>query len=152
MIAFGIATLFCLASVANIYAMGASPQKQLSSRFDVNQLMGADVKSREGEMLGTVHDFVIDQEGHVLFAVLAHEGRDIAVPYRSLIISGTMPAEVVLNVSREKLDSAPEFDHEKAMTDRKWAGDVYRYFGQQPYWTEEMAQPTTVPGSGGVGY
>jgi len=147
------AALFSLSLNTVIYAMGSSPKEQVTSMSDVNHLIGREVKSPGGETLGSIRDFVYDQNGHVLFAVLSHEDKSVAIPYSALSISSaTKPEEIVLNADREKLDGAPAFDREKAMTDRKWAADVYRYFGQQPYWTEEKAQPTTVPGPGGVGY
>ncbi len=35
------------------------------------------------------------------------------------------------------MDSAPNFDMAAGLTDKKGAVDIYRYFGQQPYWKEE---------------
>jgi len=149
-----VVAVFGLALVANAYTMGSMHKNDMAMNYDVNRLIGTQVKNSDGEGLGSINDFVFDQGGRVIFAVLDHESRFVAIPYSALSISGAKAEEarVVLNVDREKLDAAPEFDRTKAMTDRKWAGDVYRYFGQQPYWTEVEPQPATVPGSGGVGY
>lgn len=35
----------------------------------------------------------------------------------------------------ERLESAPRF-RLSDLAKQEWAEDVYRYFGQQPYWTE----------------
>jgi hypothetical protein len=147
-----VAVVFGLALAAHAYAMGSMHKKDLMANYDVNHLIGSQVTNPAGETLGAIHDFVIDQEGRVVFAVLDHEGKFVAIPFTALTISGTKPEEmrVLLNTDMRKLDGAPEYDMAKAMTDRKWAGEVYRYFGQQPYWTEPEAQP--MPESGGVGY
>ncbi len=150
-----LVAVFGLTLFVNGYAMGSKPKTEPTVRdSDVQGLIGAEVKNPGGEILGSIRDFISDQGGHVIFAVLNHEGKDLAIPYSALSISGTKAGEMsaVLNVDKEKLEGAPEFDRAKAMTDRKWAENVYRYFGQQPYWTEEEAQPATVPGRGGVGY
>jgi len=149
----GVAVLG-LALVANAYAMGSMHKNDMALNYDVNRLIGTQVKNSDGEVLGSINDFVFDKDGRVIFAVLDHDGKYVAIPFSAFSISGAKPEEarVVLNVNEQKLDGAPEFDRTKAMTDRRWAGDVYRYFGQQPYWTEPEALPETVPGSGGVGY
>jgi hypothetical protein len=149
-----VVAVFGLALVANAYAMGSMHKNDMAMNYDVNRLIGTQVKNSEGEGLGSINDFVFDQGGRVIFAVLDHDSRFVAIPFSALSISGATPeeAKVVLNVDKQKLDGAPEFDRTKAMADRRWAADIYRYFGQQPYWTEPEAQPETVPGSGGVGY
>ncbi len=144
---------FGLTSSGAVYAMGASPKESAASKSDISHLIGNEVKNPQGEVLGSIRDFVYDQDGKALFAVLSYGDKSVAVPYSALTISSTAkPEEITLNADKEKLDGAPAFDRKKAMMDREWAADVYRYFGQQPYWTEEKAQPKTVPGPGGVGY
>lgn len=146
--------VFGLALVASAYAMGSMHKNDMAMNYDVNRLIGTQVRSSNGEALGSINDFVFDKDGRVMFAVLDHDNKYVAIPFSALSISGNKPEEatVVLNADRQKLDGAPEFDRTKAMTDRRWATDVYRYFGQQPYWTEPEAAPERVPGSGGVGY
>ena len=43
----------------------------------------------------------------------------------------------VLDVSRDRLKSAPGFDkdHWPTMADPVWATSVHEYFGSQPYWS-----------------
>ncbi len=150
-----VAAIFGLALVAHAGIMGSMSKSELSSRSYVNHLIGAEVKNPQGEELGTIKDFVYDKEGHATFAVLDHDMKSVAIPFSALSISGakSMEPKVVLNADKEKLDAAPQYDAAKAKTDRKWAADVYRYFGQQPYWKEKGKEaPSTVPGSGGVGY
>jgi len=144
--------VFGLALAANSYAMGSTHKKDFMANYDLSHLTGTEVTDSAGETLGSIHDFVIDHEGRVVFAVLDYEGKFVAIPFSALTISGTRPEEmrVSLNADRQKLDGAPEYDMARAMTDRKWAGEVYRYFGQEPYWAEPEGQ--SMPQSGGVGY
>ncbi len=139
-----------------VWAMGSHPQKEtLGPRYETNSLIGAEVKNPSGEMLGTIREFVIERDGRVVFAVLSHEGKEIAVPFTALMISEMKPegTNIVLNSDGGKLEAAPAFDRTKATSDRGWATEVYRYFGLQPYWTtEEEMKPTAPMGSGGVSY
>jgi len=148
-IGIGVFVLGLFANV-NCYAMGSRHQSEPAVNYDVNRLIGTQVKNFKGEMLGAINDFVVDQEGRIIFAVLDHDGKFVAIPFSALSISGSKTEElrVVLNADKEKLDGAPEFGRTRVMTDRRWAGDVYRYFGEQPYWTEKSeTPPETPPGS-----
>ncbi len=113
--------------------------------YEVNNLVGTRVRNPAGDMLGTITDFVIDSKGHVVFGILARDvlSEYIAVPFSALSLR---PEEnvFVLNMTPDGLESAPAFS-QKAATDSRWAEDVYRYFGQQPYWTEEGAIPSEIP-------
>ena len=157
-ILLGALALLALVQSPVVSAMGSHAQKEsLGTRYETSSLTGADVKNPAGEMLGTLHDFVIDREGRVVFAVLSHEGKEVAVPFTALTISGMKPEDtkVILNADMAKIEAAPAFDRTKATGDRDWATEVYRYFGQQPYWTTEEVMhpaPATPMGSGGVSY
>jgi hypothetical protein len=100
-----------------------------------------------GEVLGSISDFVIDEEGRIAFVALYHgEGYDyeygggkyVAIPFTAFSISREKPDEisVVLNIDKKRLESTPGFDRRSDLIDRAWAEDTYRHFGQQPYWTE----------------
>ena len=43
-------------------------------------------------------------------------------------------------MDNEKLEAAPSFDRTAGLIERTWSEDVYRDFGQQPYWTEETKE------------
>jgi len=126
-------------AAANVLA--AEPMAQSwgkAYRFD--QIKGMAVKGPQGEELGKIQDIVIDTQGHVPFAVLYHGGywgiggKLVAVPFSALGFD-PMGKYLVLNVAKEKLESAPAFKMSD-LADQKWAEDTYRFFGQQPYWTE----------------
>ena len=143
-----VVSVLSLGWVADSQAMG-SMDKEGSRIHETSTLIGASVMNPAGEELGFINDLVIDSEGRVVFAILFQSvddpfdvGRYVAVPFSALSISGMKPGEmhVVLNIDPGKLASAPSFDGERAMTDSRWEVDVYRYFGQQAYWNEEMTE------------
>lgn len=98
-----------------------------------------------GENLGHIEELVIDLEGgRVNYAVLASGGflglgdKYFAIPWDLLTID-TETHEVVIDVSKEALRNAPGFDKDDwpDIHDRSWLGDVYRYYGREPYWEEK---------------
>jgi len=104
-----------------------------------DRLMGAELQLPDGNAAGRIDDFVVDSyDGRVAFLVLSDvSGRpttSVAVPFG--ILSVRSDNVFVLNTSGEKLAMAPGFDESNNLNDSRWAGDVYRYFGQEPYWTE----------------
>jgi hypothetical protein len=125
--------------VANAYA-AEQMATGWSRPYGVSEFVGAFVQNPQGVELGRITDFVIDSQGRVTFAILSHGGflrmgeKTVAIPFSALTYDG-MGRHFVLNISREKLESAPNFAI-KDLSSEKWADDVYTYFGQMPYWTE----------------
>ena len=106
--------------------------------LDVNKedlAVPIEVKSLRGEKLGEIEDFLIDSLGRIPFVMLSHAGKLIVIPYTALSIEGDI---FVLDASEEKLDSAPVVDEKEDSIDQAKAKEIYRYFGQTPYWTEEF--------------
>jgi len=117
------------------------------------KLMGAGVQLRDGESAGEIHDLVIDSsDGHIAFLVLSDvPGREtslIAVPFSTLSIGGEN--SFVLDTTRERLAIAFDFDASADLNNARWAGDVYRYFGVQPYWAEQEEMAPISAGSEGM--
>jgi hypothetical protein len=63
-------------------------------------------------------------------------GKLIAFPFEALSFDPKGPC-FVLNASKEKMRSAPAFLRSTDLASRKWAEESYRFFGLQPYWTDE---------------
>jgi len=111
--------------------------------FSLGQVIGMAVRTPQGQELARVDDIVVDTHGKAVFAVFTHGGfmgmggKQIAVPFGALNFDKT-ERHLVLDATREKLDAAPAF-RMSDLSNEKWADDVYRYFGQQPYWTTEGA-------------
>jgi len=125
--------------VADSHAEGMATSSW--GNYEVRPLLNYYVKNHAGEYLGRIEDFVIDSNGRIAFAVISQpgilglRGKAVAVPFDALSFA-SQKHEFVLDMSREKFASAPLFDRKTDMGNRSWAGDVYRYFGVQPYWTE----------------
>jgi len=107
--------------------------------FSLGQVIGMTVKNPQGQELARVDDIVVDSHGKAVFAVMTHGGfmgmggKQVAVPFGAVTFDKT-DRHLVLDTTREKLDAAPVF-RMSDISNEKWAEDVYRYFGQQPFWT-----------------
>ena len=133
---------------------GQSPDKRMMSsekdsksmakpsEFQASGIIGKGVQNLEGQYLGVVRDLMIDpQDGGVAFAILSHGGvlgipmKFVAVPFSAFTFSSAKGI-YVLDMSREKLDTAPGFDRGQwpKYADRAWETDVYLYYGQTPAW------------------
>jgi len=124
-----------------------SNAKNLSSADarDVNHWIGKHVKNTSGEDLGKVKDFVRDNNGEISLAVISHGGflgvgnKDVAVPFSALSFNQSKD-HLVLDATKDQVAGAPEIKGDENLRDRAFAEDVYRYFGQRPYWTDKSNQ------------
>jgi len=120
------------------------------------KLMGAKVKSQQGENLGQVQDVIINpQSGRVEFAVLSSStagtgDKVIAVPWKLLSPSSSGASSssssttsgsssmsqptFTASVDKDKLQRAPSFDksHGPDMSSTDWSQKIYSYFGVEP--------------------
>jgi len=113
-----------------------------NSPVKASSIIGTDVVNAKDENLGDIKEVVIDPNtGKVAYAVVSFGGflgmgeKLFAVPYSALVYS-LEKNEYVLDISKERLETAPGFDpdHWPSMTDEKWNRDVYKYYGRSPYW------------------
>jgi len=104
-------------------------------------LNGNDVYNRRNESLGDIKEIMLDMEnGRVAYAVLSFGGvlgmgeKLFAVPWSALRLD-TGNKRFVLDVEKDKLDSAPGFDkdHWPDMADPAWAQQVHSYYGVRPH-------------------
>jgi sporulation protein YlmC with PRC-barrel domain len=107
--------------------------------FNATTLMGTSVQTPKGEQVALLDDFVIDfRNDQVVYSVLSNvggtEGRMVAVPFSELSKSGGNLS--TLNTTKERLLDSPAFT-ETDMTNLRYAENVYRYYGVQPYWEEK---------------
>jgi len=114
----------------------------MKGKPQVSKLIGAAVKNPEGDEVGVITDVMTDPESQAAFAIIAYGPEDlyglgrrmIALPFAVLSCGGL---DCVVNVEKERLDAAPYVTSKDDFTERTMAEGVYRYFGLQPYWTEE---------------
>ncbi|MFO7189102.1 MAG: PRC-barrel domain-containing protein [Pseudomonadota bacterium] len=106
-------------------------------------LEGDEVRNRQGEKLGTLEEIMLDVgSGRIAYAVLATGGflgigdKLFAIPWPALTLD-TDNECFILDVDRERLQNAPGFDknHWPAMADERWASELHRYYGTDPYWS-----------------
>jgi sporulation protein YlmC with PRC-barrel domain len=116
------------------YGSSAGPGPAL---MGADTLLGNDVYNGAGENLGTIKEFMIDMAGgRIGYAVLSFGGflgmgdRLFAVPWQALKLD-TANKRFTLNVSKDKLKSAPGFDkdHWPSMADATWATDIHTFYG-----------------------
>ena len=109
---------------------------------DVTAWIGKDVKNSQGEDLGEIKDFVRDDNGEISLVIVSHGGfigmgeKDVAVPYTAFSFNESED-HAVLDVTKDQLANAPEIGADENLTDRAFAEEVYRHFGERPYWTEK---------------
>jgi hypothetical protein len=134
-----VAVVILLGFSLNAYAGGAKAAGTKAG-CELSGALGRPVTNTDGVYLATVKDFVADH-GRISFFILSRGGvlgvgeKLVAVPYGALSFKAD-DRTFTMNISPEKFAAAPSYDR-ALLADRSWAGDVYRYFGQQPYWTEE---------------
>ncbi len=120
----------------------SSMDKGWAEQHQVEKMIGKDVKNSRGDNLGTVKDFVVDDQGRINFAILSHGGflgigaTRMVVPYEALSFDGK--GNFALNMTKDQLAAAPRFDnsHFSYFSDRSWTDQVYRYYGVQPRWSD----------------
>lgn len=100
-----------------------------------SRIIGENVIDAQGDKLGEIEDLVIDANGQaVRYAVLSHGGvlgvgeKRFAYPV-SLLKTKDGSDDLVLNVSKEKLEKAPGMESGKSPFDNDYAAEVDRYYG-----------------------
>ncbi len=107
-----------------------------SESYNLNELLLQEVKDVQGNTVGVINNFVLDPNRHV-FAVVYDKstGKTIAIPSETFSSVG-QDNTLVLNLSKEQLASAPEFDR-AFMANPAWGLDLYREYGIQPGFSDE---------------
>jgi sporulation protein YlmC with PRC-barrel domain len=116
-----------------------------------SKTIGTNVEDASSDNLGDVDDIVIDDgTGRVVYAVLSFGGflgmgdKLFAIPWQSLTNSPKSESKLVLDVPKDRLKTAPGFDKKSwpNMADRRWGLDIYKYYGQEPYWNSPTDKRT----------
>ncbi len=116
-----------------IYSVPPSPE----GAYRFSTLMGAPVRTPKGEEVARVNDLVVDlSKNRLVYLVLSEvgEGKMVAVPFKEL--SKESGETFTLHVTKEKLMESPAFTWSD-VSSRKYAENIFRYYGLQPYWSEE---------------
>jgi len=135
--------LLSLGFAGNSHA-GSLPGHNGFREYDSTKLAGSMVKSLEGEDLGRILNLEVDSQGRVDFAVVVEggfeefPGRIVAVPFGNLMVSEGKSGQirVTFNADKEEFYTAPDFNAND-LDNRQWVTEMYRHFGEEPYWAEE---------------
>ena len=130
---------------------GAPAETYFKNSYNVSKLMGMQVHNQQGEELGTIKNLVADANGRIAFAIISHGGlwgigkQLTAVPFSvlSYVPSGRFMA---LDMSQERFAAAPKYTKKSDLNNPEFAQNVYTFFGQQPYWTENQNQGNSQSG------
>ena len=104
-------------------------------------LIGDDVYNQKDEDLGDIKEIMLDMNnGSVAYAVLSFGGflgiadKLFAVPWKALKLD-TANKRFILNVDKERLESAPGFDKDNwpDMADPNWQNTINSYYGTKSY-------------------
>ena len=113
--------------------------------MDAASLIGDKVVNATGDDLGKIEAIMLDvNSGHIAYAVLSFGGflgmgsKLFAIPWSALVLDARHK-RFVLDVSKERLESAPGFDkdHWPSMADRAWATGLHDYYEVAPYWGDD---------------
>ncbi|AVR98074.1 PRC-barrel domain-containing protein [Pseudoduganella armeniaca] len=119
-------------------------------------LMGEDVYNRQEEDLGDIKEIMIDmQSGQIAYAVLSFGGilgmgdKLFAVPWQALQLD-TVNKRFILDVSKERLESAPGFDKDRwpDMASAEFGSQIHGFYGTQQALPGQMTSTGSVMGSG----
>ncbi len=125
--------------------------------MDAGTLIGNSVVNDSGDDLGKIEAIMLDvTTGRIAYAVLSFGGflgmgnKLFAIPWSALTLDTDQEC-FILNIAKERLESAPGFDkdHWPAMADPTWAKDLHSYYDAPPYWESDLRSrdPRTSAGS-----
>jgi sporulation protein YlmC with PRC-barrel domain len=112
--------------------------------LSASTLEGDRVRNSGGEDLGTLKEIMIDvRSGRVAYGVLSVGGilgmgdKLFAIPWSSFKVD-EYNKELILNVDKQVLESAPGFDKDNwpDFADPDVGTQIYSHYGQRPYWDD----------------
>ncbi|MGH8713147.1 MAG: PRC-barrel domain-containing protein [Casimicrobiaceae bacterium] len=113
--------------------------------MDAASLQGDKVVNAAGEDLGKIEAIMLDVTGgRIAYAVLSFGGflgmgsKLFAIPWGALTLDAR-EERFILDVSKEKLESAQGFDKDQwpSMADTAWASEIHAYYNVPPYWEDD---------------
>jgi sporulation protein YlmC with PRC-barrel domain len=120
----------------------SQPAAVFLSPVKASKIFGLSVFNSQGDRMGEIKDFVIDQLfGEVSYVVMSFAGflglgeKWFAIPF-SAFTYNLGKNEYILNIPMERLEKAPGFDADRwpRLSDEKWNFELYKYYGSLPYW------------------
>jgi sporulation protein YlmC with PRC-barrel domain len=111
-------------------------QGQLQNMFRLSQLKDMNVKTQQGQDIGSVEDIVIDKQGQNAYLILSgdklgKENQLIPVPVRAANPQ-IQQNNLVISVSQQQLRDAPGFQEDNWAQFSQIQQRVNTYYGAQP--------------------
>jgi sporulation protein YlmC with PRC-barrel domain len=98
-------------------------------------LFGREILGSDNQQLGKVDNVIVDLETeHILYVVIGSNRGRVAVPPQ--VINQTVGNTLRANITRAKLDGAPQFaaSSNDQLGQAAFVDRVYQYFGVSPFW------------------
>jgi len=116
--------------------IGLAEKVNQSHLRSMNNVADSAIQATDGD-IGHVHDFIIDDEPWVIRYMIVDTGN--WWPGKKVLVAPTWissvdwkNSNVYVNLSRETIKSAPEFELDKL--DRAYEAELYKHYGQENYW------------------
>lgn len=121
----------------NATTTGAINSGALSHAERAANLYGRELTGSDNQKLGKIDNVIVDLESeHILYVVVGADRGKVAVPPQ--IIGQTTGNTLHANVTKQKLDGAPQFsgniDNPNQLGQASFVYQVYQYFGENPWW------------------
>ena len=101
----------------------------------VSEMLKTTMENRQGEKLGTIHDFMVGADGRLKYAILSHGGflgiGDVLIPIPfDALMTGDEKGTVVLDIDKQTLEKALSFESKTwpDFTAAEWNEKIDRYF------------------------
>lgn len=124
-----------------------SKGKAASMYLDGKEIMDSRVKDRNGNDVGSVSNLILDRTGRVTYVIVSsggffgYGGKKVSIPAEAVTITQKEKnREITLNVDKEHLDSAPEYNNLANLDNALYVDTVHRFFGLQPRWNNRSMQ------------
>lgn len=156
MLIFGFAAAAAFAQTeAEQQQAGATAQQphDITGFIRASELMDMTVRNQQGEELGDVKDFVLNN-GQIRFIVVSKTGllgvgeNLVPIPFQT-VSSADMEDDtlIVRNLDEEKFDNAPTFEAQEwdQLRNPSFEGQVFGYYGEQPPQQQQMQQGQQPP-------
>jgi sporulation protein YlmC with PRC-barrel domain len=121
--------------------MSQSQNGAASNAFNAKDLIGKDVKTSTGDSIGEVKDVILGADGRADFVVLSRGGilgagtKYVPIPFKTFMSESNVQRveadkDLVINLDKSKIDSAPSFSNEKwDKAGADWMHKSNCYFG-----------------------
>jgi hypothetical protein len=111
---------------------------------------GRDAYDRNGEVVGTVSDVLIDPDQRkARMLELAIGGGLLGLGKKQLLvpveaIAGGDPRTVYIDKEKDEILAGPEYHPEQTDEAEAYYAEVYAYYGKEPYWVTEPSTEKTI--------